>query len=82
MVMFLTAVADTGIADIISQFIASVGFPIAAFLIMVRLNKEQTASHKLEMDSLKDVLAANTAAIEKVSERLSAIEKVVDKLDA
>lgn len=80
MITFLTATVESGILDAISSFISSIGFPIAAFLIMVKLNKDQSKSHKEEMDNLKDVLSNNTAAIEKVSERLTSIEKIVDKL--
>lgn len=62
--LILTAAATTaGVFDLLSAFIASVGFPIAAFLIMVKINKDQTAAHKEEMDAVKQALKENTEAI-------------------
>ena len=49
--------------DLIMQAIGTIGFPIVMTLIMFYfLNKEQ-ATHKAEMNELKDVIAGNNEVL-------------------
>ena len=54
----------------ITQFISSLGFPIAATIALyVQLGKEQE-NHKAEMNALKDVIMQNTIALTELREKL------------
>ena len=47
----------------ISQIISTVGFPIAAYIAMFWYMIKQTDAHKEEMETVKEALNANTAAL-------------------
>lgn len=54
----------------ITQFVSSIGFPIAATIALyVQLSKEQE-NHKAEMNALKDVIMQNTIALTELREKL------------
>lgn len=64
--------------NIITQLVGSLGFPIMACIGMFwYMNKEredrakETELHKQEMDSMRQSLDNNTAALEKLAEKLS-----------
>lgn len=61
--------------QIITELISSVGFPIACCVIMFHsLDKERDA-HKEESKGWQEVVANNTCALEKVSEKLADLAK-------
>lgn len=47
----------------LTQIISTVGFPIAAYIAMFWYMIRQSESHKEEMDTVKEALNANTAAL-------------------
>lgn len=47
----------------ITQVISTVGFPIAAYVAMFWYMIKQTDTHKEEMETVKEALNANTAAL-------------------
>lgn len=47
----------------ITQVISTVGFPIAAYVAMFWYMIKQTDAHKEEMETVKEALNANTAAL-------------------
>lgn len=47
----------------ITQIVSTVGFPIAAYVAMFWYMIKQSESHKEEMDTVKEALNANTAAL-------------------
>ena len=47
----------------LTQIISTVGFPIAAYIAMFWYIIKQSESHKEEMDTVKEALNANTAAL-------------------
>lgn len=73
-------------ANVISQLVATVGFPIAACIAMALFIKyvtdkflaavaDMNEKHDNEIAAVKEVLAANTLAIEKMNQTLSLMEK-------
>lgn len=46
-----------------TQVISTVGFPIAAYVAMFWYMIKQTDAHKEEMETVKEALNANTAAL-------------------
>lgn len=53
-----------------SQIIGSIGFPIAAFLLIFREMQKQSERHENEMAQVSEVLNQNTLAINTLCERL------------
>lgn len=47
----------------ITQIVSTVGFPIAAYVAMFWYMIKQTDAHKEEMETVKEALNANTAAL-------------------
>lgn len=86
--------AGTGMVDVASTLISSVGFPICAFLLMLKANNEQSKAHKEEVEKMqtsfternrelmekmqednrlmREVIAQNTAALDKLAENINA----------
>lgn len=73
-------------ANVITQIVATVGFPIAACIAMGLFIKyvtdkflsavaDMNAKHDSEIATMKDVLAANTTAIEKMNVTLNALQQ-------
>lgn len=73
-------------ANIVTQIIATVGFPIAAcvalgFFIKYVVDKflaavaDMNEKHDNEINAIKDVLAANTTAIEKMNITLQSLQQ-------
>lgn len=73
-------------ANIVTQIIATVGFPIAACIAMGLFIKyvtdkflaavaDMNAKHDSEIATMKDVLAANTMAIEKMNVTLNSLQQ-------
>lgn len=54
----------------ITQFISSVGFPIAMCVYIMYTMQKQTESHKTEIDELRKTIENNTVAIVKLIEKL------------
>lgn len=55
------------------DLVCNVAFPIAAFILMVVLNREMSKEHKEEVSKLSDVIAANTTATERMVTKLEDI---------
>lgn len=49
--MLLTSMGDS--VNVISGLISSVGFPIFAFLLMVKTNHDQSQEHKKEVEQMQ-----------------------------
>lgn len=73
-------------ANVVSQIVATVGFPIAACIAMALFIKyvtdkflaavaDMNAKHDSEIATMKDVLAANTMAIEKMNVTLNSLQQ-------
>lgn len=45
--------ASVNMVDVASSLISSVGFPIFAFLLMVKTNREQAKNHKEEVEKMQ-----------------------------
>ena len=60
----------------ITQIISTVGFPIAAYVAMFWYMIKQSDSHKEEMNSVKEALNANTAALIELKSYLERIDHV------
>lgn len=56
--------------DTIVQFIAQVGFPIVAFLLMWKELGDERQSHEAETARLAEVIGNNTTAIVRLTEKL------------
>lgn len=54
----------------ITSLIGSLGFPIAACIALFWKMNKQDEFHKEEMDNLKDAVANNTLAIQKLTDLL------------
>lgn len=62
-------------AQVYTNLISSVGFPIVMCLIMVKLMARMEESHKAEIDSLKDSLNNNTNVLTRLETMFSMIIK-------
>lgn len=60
--------------DEIMQIISNVGFPIFAFLLMYKNNRDISEKHQSEINSLTSVIERNTNAITQLSERIAGKE--------
>lgn len=60
-----------------SELIGSIGFPIVACIYMAYLVKTMNDNHKEETEKMRETLASNTSAIEKLQDL---IEKILSKL--
>lgn len=58
----------------ITQVISTVGFPIAAYVAMFWYMIKQSDNHKEEMESVKEALNANTAALIELKSYLERID--------
>ena len=58
----------------ITQIISTVGFPIAAYVAMFWYMIKQTDAHKEEMETVKEALNANTAALIELKSYLERVE--------
>lgn len=61
---------DDTIIQYLVSLIGSIGFPIVCCIMMWYQMLKQQNQHKEEMTQLKDVLAKNTEAINKLTDRL------------
>ena len=59
----------------ITQIVSTVGFPIAAYIAMFWYMIKQGETHKEEMDTVKDALNANTAALIELRAYLERMER-------
>lgn len=50
----------------IIALLSNVAFPIVAFLLIWKDNRDMRQSHKEETDRLSDVIAGNTAVLEQI----------------
>lgn len=57
--------------NLITDFISTIGFPIAACVAMYIMNDKQDKRHKEEIDALRETVELNTRAIDKLTDRLS-----------
>lgn len=61
--------------DGIVQFIAQVGFPIVAFLLMWKELGDERKSHEAETAKLAEVISNNTAALIRLTDKLDLPEQ-------
>lgn len=61
----------------ITQFIGTLGFPIAACCVLFWYLQKESENHKLEMNNMRDAINANTSII---AELKSLIQQIVGKL--
>lgn len=54
----------------ITQFVSTVGFPIAACVAMFWMVNKQNDSHKQEIDKMSEALNNNTIALTKLTDKL------------
>ena len=54
----------------LTTFISSIGFPIAACVAMFYYLKEESKTHKEEVDSLRDALENNTKVVAELKQML------------
>lgn len=66
-----------GIMNDITTLISGIGFPIVAYLLMVRSNKELQNAHREEIESLNK---AFNERMERVTEALDKNTEVIDAL--
>lgn len=60
----------------ISTFIGSVGFPIAAFLLLYVRMEKADERHADEMNGMRSALEGNTLAITKLCDRMDGLSEV------
>lgn len=58
----------------VTQFISSVGFPIALCVYMVYTMQKESENHKTEINELTKTIENNTIAIVKLVEKIDRIE--------
>lgn len=56
----------------ITQFVSTVGFPIAACIAMFWMVNKQNDNHKQEIDKMSEALNNNTIALTKLTDKLEA----------
>lgn len=56
--------------EVITQLISNVGFPILAFLLMYKNNRDMAAQHQNEVHELSKVIEANTQATQKLVDKI------------
>lgn len=61
----------------ITQFIGTLGFPIAACCVLFWYLQKESENHKQEMNNMRDAINANTSII---TELKSLIQQIVGKL--
>lgn len=61
--------------NVISQLVATVGFPIAVTAYLLWDSRQSRLEHKEEMDKVTTALNNNTEAIVKLSDRIDFVEK-------
>lgn len=61
----------------ITQFIGTLGFPIAACCVLFWYLQKESENHKQEMNNMRDAINANTSII---AELKSLIQQIVGKL--
>lgn len=61
----------------ITQFIGTLGFPIAACCVLFWYLQKESENHKMEMNNMRDAINANTSII---AELKSLIQQIVGKL--
>lgn len=88
--MLLTSMPDS--VSVVSGLISSVGFPIFAFLLMVKTNREQSQEHKKEVEKMqvsfnernKELMEANKEdqrlMREVIEKNTQALEKLSERL--
>lgn len=54
----------------ITQFVSTVGFPIAACVAMFWMVNKQNDNHKQEIDKMSEALNNNTIALTKLTDKL------------
>lgn len=54
----------------ITQFVSTVGFPIAACIAMFWMVNKQNDNHKQEIDKMSEALNNNTIALTKLTDKL------------
>lgn len=64
------------IIAVITQFITSVGFPIAVTCYLLYSQNRRDQAHKEEMDSMTKALNDNTVVIQKLVDRMDVIYDV------
>lgn len=72
-----TMANGSGIMNDITTLISGIGFPIVAYLLMVRSNKELQDAHREEIESLNK---AFNERMERVTEALDKNTEVIDAL--
>ena len=58
--------------ETIAQYIAQLGFPIVAFLLMWKELGEERKSHEAETAKLAEVISNNTQALIRLTDKLGA----------
>lgn len=61
----------------ITQFIGTLGFPIAACCVLFWYLQKESENHKMEMNNMRDAINSNTSII---AELKSLIQQIVGKL--
>lgn len=61
----------------ITQFIGTLGFPIAACCVLFWYLQKESENHKMEMNNMRDAINANTSII---TELKSLIQQIAGKL--
>lgn len=89
--MLLSTALPDGV-NMISGLISSVGFPIFAFLLMVKTNRDQATEHKKEVEEMqvafnernKEMMEANKESQqlmrEVIEKNTQALEKLTERL--
>ena len=64
---------------VITQFISSLGFPIAACVYMAWQTNKMTERHQEEISSLRAVVEANTLSVQRLVDKLDSLGGETDE---
>ena len=67
--------------DVITQFISSLDFPIAACVYMAWQSNKMSERHQAEIASLRAVVEANTLSVQRLVDKLDALGGEIDAGD-